>query len=141
MPIWIDVKLPSSFACFSESSENKGCLAWQIFSKKVICRVAFLLLLLCLQAVVPPFLLAKCVKCSAILYTLPKQLNPVLRILRCHLFFVAFMLPYWHHFPHLMNVIQIWSTKAVYEEFAMEFKPIRSREIFWMNNNWFPANI
>ena len=37
--------------------------------------------------------------------------------------------------PQIANVFQIWWTLAGYEDEAAGFKPIRNREIFWMNDN------
>ena len=56
------------------------------------------------------------VKYAAILYCSSKTRNLVPRASRLPSIFSAFMLNYWHHFPHIANVFQIWSTQASYKE-------------------------
>ena len=82
MRIWIDVKFPCSFACFSESSENMFSLA-DILQKSRLSSCILVALAMFISSSSFCVFFAKCVKCSAILCTLPKQLNPILRILSC----------------------------------------------------------
>ena len=69
---------------------------------------------------VPPF-------CAA----LPKQLKLLSGLLACCPFFFGITLHYWRHFLDIVNVLQIWSTLAVCQEFAAGFEPSRNGKIFY----------
>ena len=100
--------------------ETKGCFNWFYkYSPNSRCRPCSCLLdflamyfVACVQTPPPSlfyFLLAKRVKCSAILYLLPKQPNPVPKSSRLA---VQFSLT---SFFTLSNFFQIWSTVAGYD--------------------------
>ena len=42
----------------------------------------------------------------------------------------------WRHFLDLVNVFQICSTLAGFQELAAGFEPRRNWEIFWIHNKW-----
>ena len=54
-------------------------------------------------------------------FSLPNQCNLILRAYRLTSPFLAIILYYWHIFPSVPKVFQIWPTRAGYEEFSLGF--------------------
>ena len=69
--------------------------------------------------------------CSAILYCSTKTTQTLIRASRLPSIFFGITLHYWRHFLDVVNVLQIWSTLAVCQEFAAGFEPSRNGKIFY----------
>ena len=54
-------------------------------------------------------------------FSLPNQCNLIVRAYRLTSPFLAIILYYWHIFPNVPKVFQIWPTRAGYEEFSLGF--------------------
>ena len=99
-----------------------------------------MLFLLCVRQQLGYFFFRKRVKCSAILYFLPKQHNLVLRASRLvvHSSGGYIYANYCRHFPKSADTFQILTTLASYEELSLRFEPIGNGEIlFYRNNKYF----
>ena len=131
----IDVKFPSSFACFSASSGEKGMISsadiLQIVN--IFCRVVrvFLLFLVVVRLFRLQFKTCEIFRhpCTA----LPKQRQPrsTPGLLSCCPLFSHLCFTYTDVIFHTsQNVFQIWSTLGGYEELALGFEPIRNRELY-----------
>ena len=131
----IDVKFPSSFACFSASSGEKGEIRLadilqivNIFGRVV--RV-FLLFLVVVRLFRLQFKTCEIFRHPRT--ALPKQRQPrsTPGLLSCCPLFSHLCFTYTDVIFHTsQNVFQIWSTLGGYEELALGFEPIRNRELY-----------
>ena len=135
----IDVKFVVNSACFLANVGNKGVFrsANILQIADVVCRVVFLLFLLCFQPTVHLLCLPISEMFRHFLVT-TKTTQPHRQVFSLNrLNNLAILLHHGHHFSHsiIAKCFQIWLTIAGSGKLCMDFQPIRNGEIFAMNNN------